>query len=188
MNRSIDIGGHTFQFVCQIEPERDEIGAILEFMPQGKYKNKRSLPLSKHGIGPFCRYRIPKNWHQEGVYLITRDGEVVYIGKCIDLTYRHNTGYGQISPKNCFEGGQPTNCRINAEILKYAKSGHQFELWFLSTSDSDKIEIELISNCSPAWNRQHRDAADLACIEERKNDPRRDLESILAELKNDGRL
>ena len=188
MTPFIDIDGHIFQFVCQIEPERDGNGAILEFMPQERYQNRRSLPMNPYGMGSFCRYRIPKNRHQEGVYLITRDGEVVYIGKCIDLTYRHNIGYGQISPKNCYEGGQPTNCRINAKILKYAKSGHQFGLWFLTTPDSNRIEIELINSCNPAWNRQHRDIRDIACMEERKNDPRRDLESILSELKNDGRL
>ena len=39
-----------------------------------------------------------------------------------------------------------------------------------------------------AYKRLMEDVADLACMEERKNDTRRDLESVLAELKDAGRL
>jgi hypothetical protein len=38
------------------------------------------------------------------------------------------------------------------------------------------------------YQRLLEDLADLACMEERKNDTRRDLDSVLAELKDAGRL
>ena len=30
---------------------------------------------------------------------------------------RYNNGYGRISPRNCFQGGQSTNCRVNNLIF-----------------------------------------------------------------------
>jgi hypothetical protein len=32
-----------------------------------------------------------------------------YVGECRDLVKRFNSGYGQISPRNCFVGGRRTN-------------------------------------------------------------------------------
>ena len=35
--------------------------------------------------------------------IVTND-RLTYIGECQDFAQRFNTGYGQISPKNCFKG------------------------------------------------------------------------------------
>lgn len=155
MRPPIDIGGYSLHFVGEIEPERDGSGAVLEFMPQQRYKKRCCQELNRYGTGPFCRYRIPNDRHQEGTYAVTLGGEVVYVGKCRDLTKRHNMGYGQISPKNCYRGGQETNCRINSLILQCAKSGKPLGLWFLPTPDSSRIEAKLIESFSPSWNLQH---------------------------------
>jgi len=148
--------GYSFRFVTEIEPDRDQAGEVKEFLPQGRYRNKRDLRLNKHGSGPFCRFRIPRNLPFEGVYAITVDGEIVYVGECQNLSERFNArGYGTISPRNCFEGGQPTNCRVNNCILRRAKQGRKVELWFHETSNRRLVETELIRKLEPPWNAQH---------------------------------
>lgn len=77
----------------------------------------------------------------------------MYVGECKNLTARFNTGYGQISPRNCFVGGQETNCRINKLILSEAVQGHGVRLWFMQTAAYKTIEMELRSIRRLPWNR-----------------------------------
>lgn len=143
-----------FQFICQIIPELDKSGKPFEYMPQSRYKNSKNHPLHKFGNGPFCKFKIPSHYSTKtGVYAITQDDVVVYVGECVDLTKRYNMGYGNISPKNCFKGGQPTNCRINSQILQSYKNGKKLNLLFYETKDRFKIENELIVNLNPVWNK-----------------------------------
>jgi hypothetical protein len=62
-------------------------------------------------------------------------------------------GYGNISPRNCFKGGQETNCRINNLIYETAKEGVSISLWFLNTQDHKSVEGELLMDKGPDWNR-----------------------------------
>jgi hypothetical protein len=90
-----------------------------------------------------------------GVYAVTVDDGIVYVGECQNLSERFNArGYGTISPRNCFEDGQPTNCRINALILQGAKQGSRIELWFHQTTERKPVEAEIISRLRPPWNIQ----------------------------------
>lgn len=147
-------GNHTFERVCTIRPETDGAGNIREFMPQAQYQNRKGLPLNLYGHGPFCKFRIPNDKRYAGVYVITADRKAIYVGECINLSSRHNNGYGNISPRNCYAGGQLTNCRINNWIYNTAKTGQQTELWFLRTANRKTIESELINTLQPEWNRQ----------------------------------
>jgi len=149
-----DFGGYLFEFVCSIMPERGVDGAPIEYMPQSKYKNNKGLSLHKYGKGPFCRFSIPTRWRgKEGVYLLVVNGEVKYVGECEDLAKRFNVGYGNISPRNCFEGGQQTNCRINHEIFILLKKNASIDLFFFETSNRFRVESKLISLFSPEWNK-----------------------------------
>jgi len=62
-------------------------------------------------------------------------------------------GYGIISPRNYFAGGQETNCRINNLIYQAAKAGRRISLWFVNTKDYKGIERELRASDPPEWNR-----------------------------------
>lgn len=141
-----------FSWVCTLQPDIDAAGQVCEFMPQERYARSTTTRLNKHGGGPFCRFRIPTSWTGEGVYLITRDGQPMYVGKCGNLGTRFNTGYGHISPKNCFVGGQSTNCKINGRVLQEMKAGNTLQLWFMATTDKDHLERELIHQYRPPWN------------------------------------
>lgn len=145
--------GQNFTLVCALEPNRQE-GKIIEVFPQERYRNDGGLSISKDGVGPFCRFVIPGNFQESGVYLITVDQEVKYVGEAVNLSKRYNMGYGNISPRNCYEGGQSTNCRINNLILCAARAEQSILLWFCPTTDYKRLEWEMIQSLQPVWNRK----------------------------------
>lgn len=150
----MNLNGYKFVLICTIEPEKNTEGKVLQFEPQDNYDNKKAIRLNKYGMGKFCRFRIPANINRSGVYILTVNKEYKYVGECEDLSIRFNMGYGQISPRNCFTGGQETNCRINKLILEEALSGRDIKLWFLQTADYKRIEQVLRSKMLGQWNRR----------------------------------
>jgi len=132
---------------------RDANGPIKELTPQSRYCNKNNLPLNKYGEGSFCKFKIPNDFNTSGVYTILVDGVAKYIGQCLNLSSRFNMGYGNISPRNCFVGGQETNCRINNLILNTVKSGQEVSLWFMKTENFKLVEQELRATEDLEWNR-----------------------------------
>ena len=143
---------YKFKKILEIKPETDISGNIREFFPQKDYKNSRNIKLHKYGDGPFCRFQIPAI-HAQGVYILCIDGKPEYVGECEDLTTRWNAGYANISPRNCFDGGQSTNCRINNIIFENSKSGKTIELFFKELTDRFALEFELISKIKPKFNK-----------------------------------
>lgn len=136
-----------------LDVERDEYGAVRRFQPQAEYCNEEGLPLNRYGSGSYCRFLVSGDIHRAGVYLIVAGGQLVYVGECEDFSQRFNTGYGQISPRNCYMGGQETNCRINQLILTYAESGSSVEVYFIETGDRFALEKACINTYDPPWNR-----------------------------------
>jgi hypothetical protein len=133
--------------------DRDQDGRPLRFMPQSRYEKAASTPLNAHGAGPFCRLRVVGATHQGGVYALTVDSRVTYVGRCQDLASRFgSTGYGGISPKNCYKGGQATNCKVNHAILLATEAGSLVEAWFRATDIGAPLEAEVIRRLQPPWN------------------------------------
>ncbi len=151
-------GGVQFCRITTIEPERNADGKLLEYMPQKRFSNPKGYRLNKHGQGPFCRFKVRCSGLQSGIYLVTVSGTVKYVGECEDLAERFGPrNYGLISPRNCFEHGQSTNCKVNHNILLAAREKAQIELWFcetpmLSTAARKANEAVLIAKLRPAWN------------------------------------
>jgi hypothetical protein len=150
----MQIGPYLFSHVCRIEPEREADGSVRQFMPQAQFANERSLPLSKYGAGPFCKFKIPNNYNVSGVYALQIADSVNYIGECANLSARYNAGYGNISPRNCFKGGQDTNCRLNNLIYVAAAAGNEINLWFHQTESYKQAELEILAIQKWAWNRK----------------------------------
>jgi len=146
-------GAYEFCHVCDIEPVRGADGALSQFMPQSRYRNTCNLPLNKYGAGPFCKFAIPDRFHICGVYVLTLNHELRYVGECANLSKRFNMGYGNISPKNCFKGGQETNCRLNSLLYGAALAGQRVSLWFFPTAEYKSVETALRLALSPPWNR-----------------------------------
>jgi hypothetical protein len=144
------IAEYEFEHICDIAPARGTDGSI---QPQERYKNLRNSPLNKYGAGPFCKFKIPSRFQLSGVYALTIDDEIRYVGECANLSARFNMGYGNISPKNCFKGGQETNCRLNNLVYLAAVAGQRISLWFFSTTDHKTMEAAIRSTLRLAWNR-----------------------------------
>jgi hypothetical protein len=148
------ISEYQFQLVGKIKPITNSDGIITEFQPQSRYENKKNLKLNKYGSGSFCKFTIDKKYSKKtGVYLIFVDNHIRYVGECDDFFKRFGMGYGNISPRNCFEGGQSTNCRINSIILSELKLEKLVELYFLKSYNRFKVEHELILSLKPSWNK-----------------------------------
>lgn len=158
MSRERTFGNHQFGLAGEVEPERTPDGSTASFMPQDRLAAAATSRLHAYGAGPFCRFRIGRNVHQAGLYVLTVNEAPVYAGECVNLSKRWGpNGYGGISPRNCYDGGQPTNCRINNKILVEARNGASLALWFLlfegSTDARRRAETELIQALRPPWNK-----------------------------------
>ena len=150
--------GLPFSYVGPIRPDRDERGEVIEESPQLRFRNPTGLPLHKYGEGPFCRFRVGLGWQWSGIYVLMNRSEALYVGECQNLEDRWGTtGYGRISPRACYKGGQETNCRINNLISTGTRAGVVFDLWFRPI-EGDKqarlaVESELRAALKPPWNR-----------------------------------
>ena len=151
-------GGLRFSSVAPILPERDARGRVVEHFPHSRFRNRSNLPLSRYGAGPFCRFRVAQGWSKSGVYVLTQGDEVRYVGECKDLDRRWGPmGYGHISPRACYKGGQDTNCRINNLIHTESKAGGRFHLWLHGVEGNKQarlcVESLLVASLAPSWNR-----------------------------------
>lgn len=155
MTSMVRLAGYDFAFVETLTPERTASGAILELSPQERYEKAGTSRLHNYGHGTFCKFRISVPEGLVGVYAMVVDGVVSYIGECTDLRNRFNYGYGNISPKNCYVGGQATNCHLNQRILNVTKDGGRVDLYFHPTAQRKMVEKQLIARYSPPWNGGH---------------------------------
>jgi len=161
--RATVIDGTEFRFIDNMDPDRDPGGRVLELRPASKYDNRKGLRLNKYGEGPFCHFRIKAGKQaldSLGVYAIVEKlSKVLYIGKCTRATStlgrRFNAGYGTISPRNCYQGGQSTNCRVNHLILEAANRGEMLTVVFHRCHlghEASALEAKLIQRLRPPWN------------------------------------
>ena len=124
----------------------------MTFQPHFLYENTESLSLHQFGKGPFCKFKVPGEYALSGVYGICLGNNIVYIGECANLSQRFNSGYGNITPRNCFKGGQHTNCRINTLILHATNENKKISLYFHECNNRKQVESELIDKHNPPWN------------------------------------
>lgn len=146
-------GKYNFEWAAQIRPETDDRGAVQPFQPHLAYANPQSLALHPFGEGPFCKFRIPSNRDDAGVYLLLANDTPVYIGECTNLATRFNHGYGAISPRDCYTGGRPAQCRINHLIYTALKARQNVEVWFCKTPSHRTIAAELLKTLRTPWNQ-----------------------------------
>lgn len=153
----------SFEFVDSMTVERNDAGLVDLKMPQRRYEKSDEYSVHQYGWGPFCRISVDTSEYtgSEGVYIFTSGYEIKYVGETVDLHNRLQSGYANISPKNCFEGGQQTNCRINNLILNAVRGRCQVSLWFEERHDRKRRETELIEQCDPPWNKASTESRDV---------------------------
>jgi hypothetical protein len=119
-----------------------------------------------YGNGPFAKLLMPPLPRQPGVYIWQRDDVVVYLGKTrTPLAQRlGSNGYATISTYNTLarepgrtNGGQQTNCRINALANEALTAGRALTIWYRVTT-ADRASIEearwMAAHGKPEWNRR----------------------------------
>ncbi len=148
--KRIEVCGYTFTFIQNLVPDCEN-GKVIRYYPQADYNNVRHLTLNYHGGGAFCRFRINAP-ESPGVYLWIVGSEILYIGETYNLAQRFNTGYGIIAPRNCYEGGQSTNCKMNKVVMKYYEQGTPIALFFHATNDYKRLELELLGRYNTRYN------------------------------------
>ncbi len=151
----MNVGGYDFTRASAIDADRDEAGALVFNTPQSRYANPRALPLHAHGVGPFARIRTTNLPDEPGVYaVVSAHGDVLYVGRARDSIRRRWSpqGYAVIHARNCFTGGQITNCRINVLIAGELTHGRPPVLWVLTVPDPTPVETRIISRLRPPWN------------------------------------
>ncbi|ADQ66604.1 hypothetical protein C499_02564 [Halogeometricum borinquense DSM 11551] len=165
----MELCGYAFGRVCDIEPDRTERGVIDIHVPQSEYAKRDEKAVHDYGWGPFCSFGVPDDGtHCSGVYVIAVADEVVYVGETKDLYDQFTNGYGRISPANCFEGGQGTNCRLNTGIFHAVRAGDRVSIHLHATDDFEGTEAEnralrriikddLITAIDPEWNKNTSD-------------------------------
>lgn len=148
--KTIEVCGYPFAFIQKLIPDCEK-GKVIRYYPQAEYNNIRRLSLNYYGAGAFCRFRIHAP-EAPGVYLWIVGSEILYIGETYNLARRFNEGYGMIAPRNCFEGGQSTNCKMNKAVMEYFERGTPVELYFYETRDYKRVELELLGRYKTRYN------------------------------------
>lgn len=125
------------------------------YFPQLNFKNykKYSLLPGINAHTEFCKFKLdlPKT---SGVYLWTVDNEIIYIGEAVNLYSRFNSGYGNISPRNCYKGGQSTNIKMNKVVVSYFKKHKTIKIYYFLSKDHKNIEKYLLQNIKTKYNKK----------------------------------
>ena len=58
----------------------------------------------------------------------------------LDTALSCNIGYGKISPRNCYAGGQSTNCKMNKIVLELFQQGKRVDLFFHKTENYKNVK------------------------------------------------
>lgn len=135
------------------------LGLVPQALPPGRQRHA-------YGAGPFAKLRMPTLPSEPGVYLWEEEGTVVYVGQTrTPLVERLGPrGYASISNYNTFarqagrtNGGQQTNCRVNALVNQALVAGHTIVIWYRTTpaeraSADEAVWMQRFG--VPSWNRR----------------------------------
>ncbi len=146
---------YDFAHAAAIEPLQQPEGTVREFMPQDHFAYAETKTLNRFGKGPFCRFSIRGLPFAPGLYAVTVDDGLAYVGATSNLARRWGpSGYANISPEACFVIGQATYCKVNNLVLEAARTGHRTDLWTYETPKPAPIESSLLRHLDPPWNRR----------------------------------
>ena len=130
-----------------IKPKKGRDG-----MPQKCYVEARRKPLNPYGRGPFCRLEPLELPTASGVYAVVIERQsVAYVGITVNLRRQWRQGYAYISEANCYDDGQPTNCKINNAILMETLENRAIDLWIRETDEPGHLKSELNRELHPPW-------------------------------------
>ena len=141
-----------FEKFCTLTLLPDKAGSIC-IQPQRRYKNIKHYAYLDNVDDDtvFCKFK-PNFPSVKGVYLWVANGEIIYIGESVNIKSRFNDGYGNISPRNCFVGGQSTNVKMNRVALLYYQDNQPIDIYYCITSEHKKFETLLLDKINTKYN------------------------------------
>ena len=130
-----------------------------EFLFKLKEKGDKSYLkfLNNYGDKTYSHFGIVESDvdNKKGIYSYYLNDEIQYIGITKDnFKKRINSGYGKISPKNCYKDGQSTNCHLNWLISSSFKNIKFFVYIMDELEGIENLEKQLIEKYNPSWNTQ----------------------------------
>ena len=171
--KNFDSKNYDIIYAGILRPALNESREPITHKPCLLYNNKKNYPLLENGNRDFCycvltdsselnklpekvKINLPK---EPGVYLWVINGIVQYVGRATgsktDTLYsRFRSGYGNISPKNCYKGGQSTNIKMNGLVLDSYRNKEEIKIYYIlakNSEDAKCIEADLIST---NWERK----------------------------------
>lgn len=145
------------QFVkfCTLTLLSDKTGSIC-IQPQKRYNNIKHYAYLDNVDDDtvFCKFK-PDLPCVKGVYLWVVNDEIIYIGESVNIKSRFNDGYGNISPRNCYVGGQSTNVRMNKVALLYNRDKNPIDIYYCITDEHKKFEILLLNKINTKYNKKN---------------------------------
>jgi hypothetical protein len=156
-----NIQGINFCFIQEINPIKDINGNYITERPQDGSNYLDTRKFHRFGNQNFCILNVHDNLPDGSfVYILSDDNDnILYIGESENLQRRWRTNYKKISPSDPFEGGQRTNCRINANILSHYQSGKKVFLYAFEVNDAERKRLEdmlIKAENYPPWNDNPR--------------------------------
>ena len=136
----------------------------INVLPPPTTDGRRRHPF---GDGPFARLVMPPLPAAPGIYLWEQDGRIVYVGQTrTTLSKRLGpNGYSLITPYNTLarepgrtNGGQQTNCHVNALANRALAAGRRLTIWYRVTRAEDARSEEarwMAAYGRPDWNRRY---------------------------------
>lgn len=127
-----------------------------------------------YGRGPFARLVMPPLPDEPGAYLWQEEDRIVYVGQTrTPLVKRLGpNGYSTITAYNTLareagrrNGGQQTNCRVNALANESLASGRSLTIWYRVANAADAAGLEqtwMAEFGMPSWNRKLERVRELA--------------------------
>ena len=149
---------YPFQLIARIELKTDKDGIPIEYHPAKRYENSRSLQLNAHGNKSFCHvalkpYGIPDlSPYRAGVYAIA-GASLKYIGRTHTSLMQRFNGYCSIQPRNCYQGGQSTNCHVNNSVLEDSKAGEMLWVCFYESEQANDLEAYFLNSLAATGRR-----------------------------------
>ncbi|WP_344731740.1 hypothetical protein [Nocardioides fonticola] len=142
---------YDFVEAAGIDALRDDAGAVATYTAHERFANPNGLPLNPYGLGPFVRLELHAQLPPvPGTYRVTRDGDVLYVGETRNLAGRWGRrNYAVIDPRNCYRGGQSTNCRINNLIGRELSAGNLLALRLYETDEPKVVERDVYRALRP---------------------------------------
>jgi hypothetical protein len=156
----ITLGKYTFQYLRELPPQKDDAGNYIVERPQDDAEQRKTKKFHKYGNQDFCALDTGETFPEGSIVYVLYDAEnVLYIGETENMKERFGPrGYKQIFPAKCFIGGQLTNCKVNANILRHYRFNKNVYLYYLQAKDRQerkRIENQLIhtsiQNERPIW-------------------------------------